>query len=539
MTDAGSGTFSFNGYEIDAARFELRREGTRVPVEPQVLSLILLLVANRERMMSKDELIERIWDGRIVSESAVAARIKAARKALGDDGTRQGVIRTIHARGFRWVQDVRANDGPIAARPAGPEPQDAAPGAASPSTPLSTLPSTTRDARPSIAVLPFERLGELGHHDIVADALPADIINDLARLHWLFVIARGSSFRFRGSAIDPQRVGAELGVRYCLAGAVERTGPGVTISVALIDATCGQTLWGERFSAAFEELQALRPEIEAQVVASLEVHIPQNEVRLARSRPIADLDAWASFHLGLDHMFRFTCEDNTLAARLFAQTLERDPFFSRALSGLSFTHFQNAFLRFEGERAHETEIARGLANRAVEADRLDPFAYFNLGRCCWLEGHLEDSRVWFDRATSLSPSFAQGVYNRGLVGVMAGEAGEADADLALALELSPLDPLAYAMVSGRALTQLQLGDPEQAARFGVRAAMMPGAHKHIALIAALTSHLAGKPGDAQLWLGRARKADPAISASVFFASFPFAQTEARAVIEKGLGDLGL
>lgn len=115
MTDASSGTFSFNGYEIDAARFELRREGTRVPVEPQVLSLILLLVANRERMMTKDELIERIWDGRIVSESAVAARIKAARKALGDDGTRQGVIRTIHARGFRWVQDVRASDGPIAA----------------------------------------------------------------------------------------------------------------------------------------------------------------------------------------------------------------------------------------------------------------------------------------------------------------------------------------------------------------------------------------------------------------------------------------
>ncbi|WP_164844114.1 winged helix-turn-helix domain-containing tetratricopeptide repeat protein [Croceicoccus ponticola] len=502
-----------------------------------MLSLLLLLVENRDRMVGKDELIDKIWDGRIVSESAVSARIKAARKAVGDDGSVQGVIRTIHGKGFRFVADtaaLRDRAGKVAqgraAEPCVPATSD--------DSHVANL-RTARDGRPSIAVLPFQLLGEPGPHAIVADALPADIINDLARLQWLFVIARGSSFRFRGPDVDPRIAGRDLGVRYCLSGTLELTGHAVTISVTLVDATSGGTIWGEQFRGSLDEMQQLRPEIETHVVASLEVQIPQNEVRLARGRPASDLDAWSSFHLGIDHMFRFTREDNNLAARLFTQSLDRDPWFSRALGGLSFTHFQNAFLRFEDDREVEMEAARTLAHRAVETDRLDPFGYFNIGRCFWLEGHLDEAMAWFDQATGLSPSFAQGIYNRGLVGMMAGKAKEADADLALALDLSPFDPLAYAMVSGRALTHLQFGEHEKSADFGVKAAMMPGAHKHIALIAALTSHLAGIDADAQTWLARAKGEDPALKADEFFASFPFAHTAAREVIEKGLRDLNL
>lgn len=537
MAEFQPGTYVFGTFELDADRFELRSDGERVHVEPQVLSLLLMLAENRGRMVSKDEVIDRIWDGRIVSESAVAARIKAARKAVGDDGSGQRVIRTIHGKGFRFVAEVGAKSVAMGAttNTAVIEPQVVM---AHPNSPMHYS-RAGRDGRPSIAVLPFQLFGEPGPHDMVADALPADIITDLARLHWLFAIARGSSFRFRGPDADPLMAGRELGVRYCLTGTVELAGRAVTISVTLVDANSGGTIWGEQYRGSIAELQQLRPEIEAHVVANLEVQIPENEVRLARSRPASDLDAWASFHLGLHHMFRFTRADNAQAAQLFSQSLERDPWFSRALGGLSFTHFQNAFLRFGDDPEVEMEAARTLAHRAVEADRLDPFAYFNIGRCFWLEGQLDDSIAWFDRATSLSPNFAQGVYNRGLVGMMAGKARQADADLALALDLSPLDPLAYAMVSGRALTHLQFGEYDKSAEFGVKAAMMPGAHKHIALIAAFTSHLAGKSADAQTWLARAKRADPALKAEAFFASFPFARIAAREVIEKGLRDLGL
>ncbi|WP_157775714.1 winged helix-turn-helix domain-containing tetratricopeptide repeat protein [Hartmannibacter diazotrophicus] len=527
--------FTFDGFELDGARFELRRDGKPLAVEPQVLSLLMLLAENRDRMVSKDELIERIWGGRIVSESAVAARIKAARKAVADKGSAQKVIRTIHGKGFRFVAQTEVTGAPAKASPVGSglltEEQAA--------KAIDDVLKTARDGRPSIAVLPFQYFGEPGPHDIVADALPADIIADLSRLHWLFVIARGSSFRFRGLDADPLSAGRQLSVRYGLTGTVELSGESVSIGVSLIDMTSGGTIWAEQYRGSLPELQQLRQEIEGHVVASLAVQIPQNEVRIARGRAPGELDAWACFHLGLDHMYRFNRQDNARAAALFTQSLDRDPYFSGAMGGLSFTHFQSAFMRFGDDPEAEVEKARALAQKAVETDRLDPFAHFNVGRCSWLEGRLEDSIAWFDRATSLSPSFAQGVYTRGLVSVMAGQAEEADVDLALALDLSPLDPLAYGMVSGRALAQLQLGDKERAEELGVKAALMPGAHKHIALIAALTSHLVGKDAEAQRWLARAKQADPTISSEVFFASFPFAENAARETIEKGLRDLGV
>ncbi|WP_243990185.1 winged helix-turn-helix domain-containing tetratricopeptide repeat protein [Novosphingobium album (ex Hu et al. 2023)] len=528
---SGSFTYRFEGFELDTARFELRAAGTRVPVEPQVLSLLILLVQNLDRLVSKDELVEKIWDGRIVSESAVAARIKAARKALGDDGSQQRLIRTIHGKGFRFVglaaierQEEQAVPGLMASVT---EPERAAAG------------SERRDGRPTLAVLPFQLLGEPGPHDIIADALPADLIMDLSRLHSLFVIARGSSFRFRGADADPVSVGRAFGVRYCVTGTIERAGPDVTVSVTLADTSDGSLVWAERYRGEMRGLQQLRPEIASHVITNLAVLIPQNEARLARGRPASALDAWSSFHLGLDHMYRFNKADNAQAAGLFDQALALDPYFSLALGGRSFTHFQNAFLLYGGDPEAEAEKARMLAQRAVEADRLDPFAHFNVGRCCWLDGNLQDSLDWFDRATSLSPNYAQGVYNRGLVGTIAGSAERADRDLALALDLSPLDPLAYAMVSARALTHVQFGDFEKAASFGVRAAKMPGAHKHIELIAALTSHLAGNAPEAGAWLGKARSKDPQLSAAMFFNSFPYAPTAAREVVERALYELGL
>lgn len=535
MAISGGQVYAFDGFELDCDRFELRKGGAHIHVEPQVLSLLILLAENRDRMVSKDELIDAIWDGRIVSESAVAARIKAARKAVGDNGSAQGVIRTVHGKGFRFVAQVEEIGGAAAVAPA---PTIQLISEAQSAEAITTALRTARDGRPSIAVLPFQLLGEPGAHDIVADALPADIIMDLSRLHWLFVIARGSSFRFRGGDVDPIAVARELGVRYCLTGAIELAGKEVTISVSLIDGE-GGTIWAEHFRGALHELQQMRPEIESHVVASLAVQIPQNEVRIARRRPASELDAWASFHLGLDHMYRFNRQDNARAAALFSQSLQRDPYFSGALGGLSFTHFQSAFMRFADDPAAEVEQARALAQQAVEADRLDPFAHFNVGRCSWLEGRLEDSIGWFDRATSLSPSFAQGVYTRGLVAVMAGQAEQANADLALAFDLSPLDPLAYGMVSGRALAQLQMGDLAKAEELAVKAALMPGAHKHIELIAAMISHMAGKDAEAQHWLARAKQADPAINAEVFFASFPFAHNSARETLEKSMRELGL
>lgn len=183
--------YRFGAFELDTAKFELRSDGTIRPVEPQVFGLLALLVENRERMVSKDEIVEKVWDGRIVSDAAIASRVKSARQAIGDDGKAQRYIKTLHGQGFRFVAEVRAAH----------DVQLAEPGAAPPPLPA------TQASRPSIAVLPFRLVGEPGPYAAIADVLPDDLISELARLRWLFVTARGSSFRLRSHETDVGGIG--------------------------------------------------------------------------------------------------------------------------------------------------------------------------------------------------------------------------------------------------------------------------------------------------------------------------------------------
>src|SRR5512139_549276 len=190
--------YRFEEFELDRSKVELRRNGEVVPVEPQVFALLLLLAENRERLVSRDEVIEKVWDGRIVSESAIDSRIKSARRALGDDGKAQRFIHTVHGQGFRFVAEVRET----AAMTSAGERVEAFP-----------LLSHEGAARPSIAVLPFRLLGAEGPYATIADAIPDELIAELSRLRWLFIIARGSSFRFRSATPDLTDVGKVLGVR--------------------------------------------------------------------------------------------------------------------------------------------------------------------------------------------------------------------------------------------------------------------------------------------------------------------------------------
>ena len=192
---------AFDRYRLDTDTRELQSGDALVSIEPQVFALLRLLIENRERVVSKDEIIERIWGGRIVSESAVASRVKSARRAIGDNGEAQRLIRTIHKLGFRFVGDVASTGAPTAV-------------AMGPADEAHAARVDDQASRPSIAVLPFALVGVAGAYGSIADALPHDLIVELSRLRWLFVIARGSSFQFRGSDAAIERVRTALSVRY-------------------------------------------------------------------------------------------------------------------------------------------------------------------------------------------------------------------------------------------------------------------------------------------------------------------------------------
>jgi DNA-binding winged helix-turn-helix (wHTH) protein len=192
--------YHFDQFELDMARFELRGEGAIQPLEPQVFSLLAYLIEHRERLVPKGELFEKLWDGRVVTDSALTSRIKSARQAIGDSGKAQRFIKTIHGKGFRFVADVRlARSISMVPKNDGTERPDVA---------------TERSQRPSVAVLPFRKTADASSCDTLTDGFATELFTEIARLRWLLVIAKGSSFRFREPDLDLREVGRVLGIRY-------------------------------------------------------------------------------------------------------------------------------------------------------------------------------------------------------------------------------------------------------------------------------------------------------------------------------------
>jgi TolB-like protein/Tfp pilus assembly protein PilF len=512
--------YRFGPFELDMARFELRADGEPCSVEPQVFSLIALLVENRERLVSRDEIIEKVWDGRIVSEAAISSRIKSARQVLGDDGKAQRYIRTVHRQGLRFVAEVQASRGEVQPRI---EPQVAL---------------DVEASRPSIAVLPFRLIGDAGPYAAIADALPHELIAELSRLRWIFVTARGSSFRLRDPDADMGEIGRLLGVRYALSGTVEIAGASLAVTVELVDTRDSSVVWAERYSGAVDDVHAVRADIRSRILATLEVRIPLHEAERARLTVTEHLDAWSAYHLGLQHMYRFNRGDNEDAARLFSLAIARDPGFARAHAGLSFVHFQTAFMRHTDDLRGEFQQARRCAERGLELDALDPFVNFTMGRTFWLEGDLESGLAWLERATSISPNYAQGIYARAWTETLAGRSREGREHVDLAMRLSPLDPLYYGMLGTRALAHMAQGEDKDAAAWAERAAHSPGAHVLIAMIAGVAHSLAGDAARAESWAANVRSRSPALTSEDFFRSFPMKADAMRGRVAGALARLG-
>lgn len=358
-------------------------------------------------------------------------------------------------------------------------------------------------------------------------ALPDELIVDLARLRWLFVTARGSSFRLRDSDADLGEIGRLLGVRYCLTGVVEVLGRTLAVSVELADTRDAGIVWAERFTGSLDDVHRMREDIRRSVLGALELAIPRHEAGLARLNVTENLDAWSAYHLGLQHVYRFNRKDNAAAAGLFGRAIARDPGFARAHAGLSFVHFQTAFLRHTDDLAGEVDAARRCASRAVELDAMDPFVNFTMGRTHWLSGDLDGALPWLERSTALSPNYAQGIYARAWTETLAGRAAEGRGHVDLAMRLSPLDPLYYAMLGTRAFTHLVEGEDALAAGWAERAARAPGAHVLIAMIASATQALAGDESASRAWAANVRERNPALTREDFFRSFPMNPAEVR------------
>jgi TolB-like protein/DNA-binding winged helix-turn-helix (wHTH) protein len=528
--------YQFGPFELDLAKVELRNGGEIRNLEPQVFALLALLVENRERLVSKDEIIDKVWDGRVISDAAVASRVKSARQALGDDGTSQRFIRTIHGQGYRFIASARASRGAEIIQTT--DQAFATLLDAVTSGDAAADRHLEKGARPSLAVLPFRLVGDGGRYAALAVALPDELITELSRLRWLFIIARGSSFRLQSADVGIREIGALLRARYCLSGTVEVSDRNIVVAVDLVDTQDAGVIWADRFSGRIDDVHAMREDIRLRVLMALEIQIPVHEASLARNRAIDNLDAWSAYHLGLQHLYRFNRLDNTAATSLFQRAVELEPGFARAHAGLSFIHFQTAFMRYSDDIKTEIEQARRFAERGVELDPLDPFVNFTMGRTYWLEGDLETSLGWLERATTISPHYAQGIYARAWAEALATRAKEGRKHVDLAMRLSPLDPLHYAMRATRAFTHMAMGEDADAADWADRAARSPGAHVLIAMIAAAAQALKLDASRAAYWAANVRDRNDRLTRADFSRSFPMQSGAMRARVLQALKELG-
>lgn len=349
-----------------------------------------------------------------------------------------------------------------------------------------------RTRKPTLLVMPFAAATSEEVAD--ADGVTNDVIFGIAKLRSVSTIARSTAFSLRGQS--PTIAAARINAQYVASGRLERRGAEYLASIELIEPASGRIFWATEFSCRIGDAFSAAKPLASQVVAGLDAEIHIIERNRALLMPPLSLDAWQAYHRGLANMYRFTSENNREAQAFFSRAISLDPTFARSYAGLSFTHFQNAFVLKTREREQEIAAALDTAGQGLEVDPSDPAAHWAMGRALWLRRDHESAITALDQATRLSPSYAAAHYSLAMVHCQIGDPVRAVEAADTAALLSPLDPMLFAIFGARTFALLRLGKTEEAATFALRGAEQPNAHIHARAIAVLTLATAGRMDEA-------------------------------------------
>jgi TolB-like protein/DNA-binding SARP family transcriptional activator len=380
------------------------------------------------------------------------------------------------------------------------------------------VPAPTR--RASLAVMPFtDRTPGVALRGGLGDGMAHDVITRLAKLRSMFVIAEGTMFAVAERQVDPEEAGRRLGVDYVASGSLRR-GPDarLAVSVQLAETRTAQVVWADEFSGRLDDTFAVLDEIGNRIVTAIANQIETAERNRAILKNPTSLNAWEAHHRGLWHMMRFAREDNEQARHFFQAAVRLDPTFARPHAGLSFTHFQDAFLGWR-ERVPAIEQAYRAATEGLMADEYDPAAHWALGRAMWLKERKDEAMRELQGAIDLSPNFALGHYTLAWFHCQSGDPEAAISGADHARALSPWDPMLFAMLASRAMGLVRLGRHEEAADWAVRSAARPTAHVHVQAIAMYCLALAGRTTEAKNAAAAIRRTQPDYGVDDFLQAF--------------------
>src|SRR3954452_25088267 len=306
--------------------------------------------------------------------------------------------------------------------------------------------------KPSIAVLPFANLSGEPEQDYFADGIVEDILTALGRLKWLFVSARNSTFTYKGRAVDPKRVGAELGVRYLLHGSVRKAGSRVRITGRLIEAESGTQIWADRYEGAIEDVFDLQDQITTSVAGAIEPRLRHAEIERARRKPPENLSSYDRFLQALSHFYEGTREGVERALSLLDRTIALDPGYIQPYALAAWCQVYHIAQGWSADPARDGARAVGRARSAIEAERDDPSVLWMAGVAIGYLAHDNDTAlVLLDRSLGLNPSSASAYQMSGWIRCWAGREKEALAHFHCAIRLSPIDRTMITMQSGLGL----------------------------------------------------------------------------------------
>ena len=435
--------YLFEDYALDTDRRELHRATDVIVVTPQVFDLLDYLIRNRERVVSKDDLINAVWNGRIVSDAALTTRVNAARSAIGDTGEKQRLIKTLPRKGFRFVGTVQE------AQRLAVEPVSSAAHSGD------TKPTPNSAPRLSIVVLPFANLSGDREQDYFVDGVTESLITDLSRIGGSFVIGRHTTFTFRGKAVDLKQIGRELNVRYVLEGSVQRSANRLRVNVQLVDAETANHLWAERFDKPVGDLFVMQDEVVSRLANTLNAELIAAEARRAERSPRPDsLD----FHFrGIAWFNKGPTPDHMAQARtLFEQALALDPNNIEAMVWTAAVNLEVASAYMSDDGGALVAAAEAILVKVLSLAPNHAFAHLLLGSLLNATNRAAQCISECERALALDRNLADAHAEIGLARHLMGEGAKTEAHVNEALRISPRDTYAHRWLAIVGISKLQI-----------------------------------------------------------------------------------
>jgi TolB-like protein len=501
--------FEFAGHSLDVARSTLQAADREIELRPKSLEVLRYLVENSDRLVTKDELVKAVWPNSVVTDESLTHCISEVRQAIGD--AEQTIIKTVPRRGYRLVA-------PVARLPTSRPPSAELPPAAVPAATAAEaagLSGPPLPERPSVAVLPFQNMSDDPGQEHLADGMVEEIITALSRFSSLFVIARNSSFTYKGRAVDVKQVGRELGVRYVLEGSVRRAANRVRITGQLIDAATGAHLWADRFDGALDDVFDMQDNVTTSVVSAIAPRLEQVEIVRARRKPTESLDAYDYFLRGMEQSYQNTRGSIEEALHLFARAAELDPGFAAAYGTAAYCYAARKANRWMTDPVIEIAEASRLGRKAVQLGRDDAVALSRAGHAlAYVVEELDAGAFFIGRAFALNPNLAQIWFSSSWLRVWIGEPDVAIKHFAQFKRMSPLDPKMPDAQSACAFAHFFCGNYDEAA-LQAEQALQEDPTLHSALrVSAAANALVGRMAQARNMVDRLRRIDPTLRVAI-------------------------